>query len=264
VVLQEPLGIFKLRKMQLVLPEILAPTKGLSSISMEKMDAFKRKTVTGMPPVHPRGNMPETFEKNVFINCPFDDDYRQLLGALIFVTKYLGYTPRISLERADSSDSRVQKIVEIIKVSKFGIHDLSRIVSTESDQPFRMNMPFELGIDYGAKLLTETGDWASKKILVLEKEKYRYHKALSDLSGSDIKNHNNDPLELMKVVRNWFLTEDGISPQAPKFIWDQFNYFNAFLSDKLVEKGYELDDVEKIPIPELMMHLDDWIRDNRT
>jgi len=203
------------------------------------------------------------FKKNVFINCPLDDEYRQLLGALIFTIKYLGYIPRISTERDDSSDSRIHKIVEIIKVSKFGIHDLSRIVSTETDQHFQMNMPFELGIDYGAKLLSQQGNWASKKILVLEKERYRFQKALSDLSGSDIKNHDNDPFKLIKAVRDWFLVEDRLDSVAPKFIWDQFNYFNADLADKLVEKGYETADVEKIPIPELILYIDKWIEANR-
>ena len=208
--------------------------------------------------------MPAPFEKAVFINCPFDDDYRQLLSALIFTVKYLGYSPRLSLERDDSSDTRIQKIVGIIKESKFGIHDLSRIISTEADQHFRMNMPFELGIDYGAKVLSEDGEWASKKILILEEERYRYQKALSDLSGSDIKNHDNDPFKLIEAVRNWFLVEDNLNADAPKLIWDQFNYFSAELADKLKAKGYELKDVEKIPIPELILHLDEWIEESRT
>ena len=152
----------------------------------------------------------------------------------------------------------------IIKESKFGIHDLSRIVSTEADQHFRMNMPFELGIDYGARFLSDGGDWASKRILVLEKERYRYQKALSDLSGSDIKNHDNDPVKLIEAVRNWFLVEDNLNADAPALIWDQFNYFSAELSDKLEAKGYGLDDVERIPIPELMMYLDEWIEEKKT
>lgn len=208
--------------------------------------------------------MTTPFEKTVFINCPFDDDYRQLLSALIFTVRYLGYNPRLSLERADSSDTRIRKIVEIIKESKFGIHDLSRIKSTEVDEHFRMNMPFELGIDYGAKVLSEAGDWTTKKILILEEEKYRYQKALSDLSGSDIKNHDNDPFKIIEAVRNWFLVEDDLDSDAPKHIWDQFNYFSADLADKLEAKGYDLDDIEKIPVPELMLHLNQWMEEKET
>jgi len=205
--------------------------------------------------------MPQEFDKNVFLNCPFDEEYRQLLEALIFVVRFLGYKPRIALERADSSDSRIHKIVTLIKESKFGIHDLSRIVATEEGQPFRMNMPFELGIDYGAKVLADSGFFAAKKLLVLEEKRYRFQKALSDMAGSDIKSHDNDPYKLIKVVRGWFLISDGNRSPAPGVIWEQFNYFNAYLADKLEEKGFKVDEIEKIDIPELMMHLEDWLKE---
>ena len=70
--------------------------------------------------------MSADFEKNIFVNCPFDDDYRQLLVGIVFTIMYFGYKPRLSLERADSAESRVDKILGLIKESKFGIHDLSR------------------------------------------------------------------------------------------------------------------------------------------
>lgn len=157
----------------------------------------------------------DDFELNVFVNCPFDDDYRQLLITTIFTVKFLGYKPRLSLERADSAESRIEKIVGLINESKFGIHDLSRMVSTGSEEHFRMNMPFELGIDYGCQKLK--GDvWAKKQILILEKERYRYQKALSDLSGSDIKNHDDDPIKLIKVIRDWFVTVESLRVDGTK------------------------------------------------
>ena len=92
--------------------------------------------------------MVDEFEKNVFINCPFDEDYRQILLGIVFTILYFGYKPRLSSESADSAETRIQKILCLIEESKFGIHDLSRIVSTGKDEHYRMNMPFELGIDY--------------------------------------------------------------------------------------------------------------------
>ncbi|EGQ8234472.1 hypothetical protein GWA11_22335 [Vibrio parahaemolyticus] len=199
----------------------------------------------------------EHFERNVFVNCPFDDDYRSLLVSIIFTLKSLGYIPRLSLERADSAESRIQKIVGLIDESKFGIHDLSRIVSSGSDEHFRMNMPFELGIDYGAKAL-KGGVWSSKQLLILEKERYRYQKALSDLSGSDIKNHNDDPATVVKVVRDWFVTNEGIRAASGNKIWSQFNEFNAYLYDEAVEKdGHE--SVDELEIIEVIHHIDDWL-----
>ncbi len=95
----------------------------------------------------------EDYHKNVFINCPFDRDYRQLLLVLIFTVTYLGFTPRLALERSDSGESRITKILKMIRESKFGIHDISRIVSSSANEYYRMNIPFELGVDYACQNL---------------------------------------------------------------------------------------------------------------
>lgn len=91
------------------------------------------------------------FPRRVFINCPFDPDYRQLLISLLFTVKFLGFIPKLSLETLDAGTSRLDNIVDLIKHSKFGIHHLSRIMSSKKGEHTRMNMPFELGIDYGCK-----------------------------------------------------------------------------------------------------------------
>lgn len=199
---------------------------------------------------------PDNFEKNVFINCPFDVGYRQLLIAIIFTTKYLGYIPKLSLERADSGESRIEKILGLIKESKFGIHDLSRIVSSDKDEHYRMNMPFELGIDYGCQKL-KGGAWSDKKILILEKERYRFQKAISDLSGSDIKSHEDDVQKVICAVRDWFVTEELKRGDSGNKIWNDFNDFQAYLYDEVVEKdGHK--SVDDVPIPEIIHHMGNW------
>lgn len=45
---------------------------------------------------------PTTFETNVFINCPFDENYLPLLRPLLFTVIYLRLKPRIALEAIDS------------------------------------------------------------------------------------------------------------------------------------------------------------------
>jgi len=89
-----------------------------------------------------------TFERSVFINCPFDSKYYFLLKPLLFTIVDLGFNPKIALERSDSCENRITKIEELIKESKYSIHDLSRIRSVKKNEIYRMNMPFELGIDY--------------------------------------------------------------------------------------------------------------------
>ena len=38
------------------------------------------------------------FEDDVFVNCPFDADYKSLLKPLLFTILHLGLQPRISLD----------------------------------------------------------------------------------------------------------------------------------------------------------------------
>ena len=63
---------------------------------------------------------------NVFINCPFDNQYFPLLKALLFALIYIGKQPQIS-ETTDSGEARLHKIKELMLESKYSIHDLSRI-----------------------------------------------------------------------------------------------------------------------------------------
>jgi hypothetical protein len=93
---------------------------------------------------------PPSFEESVFINCPFDDEYTKLLRPLLFTILFLGKSPRLTLERSDSGKARIDKIVELVQDSKFGIHDLSRCCATAKGELYRLNMPLELGIDLGA------------------------------------------------------------------------------------------------------------------
>jgi len=196
------------------------------------------------------------FEKNVFVNCPFDDEFRQILLGIVFTIIYFGYQPRLALERADSAESRIQKILELIEVSKFGIHDLSRIISTDKAEHYRMNMPFELGIDYGCQKL-KGGKWSQKKILILEKERYRFQKAISDLSGSDIKKHDDEVDKAIIAVRDWFVTEELKRGDSGSRVWDSFNDFQAYLYDEVVERdGHaSTDDVQ---ISEVIHHMQNW------
>lgn len=92
-----------------------------------------------------------SFEDNVFINCPFDEEYHALLRPILFTTIYLGLKPRIALERSDSGEPRITKIIELIRESKYAIHDLSRLKARRKGEFFRLNMPFELGIDVGCR-----------------------------------------------------------------------------------------------------------------
>jgi hypothetical protein len=149
----------------------------------------------------------DEYERNVFINCPFDDDYAPLFEAIVFAINDAGFRPKCARERLDSSQIRLQKIIELISVSRYSIHDLSRTaLDTASSLP-RFNMPLELGIDLGCKAFST--DCANKSFLIFDSEQYRFQKFVSDLGGQDIHQHGNDAKSAVTRVRDWLRTESG-------------------------------------------------------
>ena len=204
--------------------------------------------------------MHTTFEKNIFINCPFDTNYIELLRPMLFTLVYLGYNPRIALENMDVSIPRLDKILTLIRDSKYSVHDLSRIKSTMKNEFARLNMPFELGIDFGSKEFSKKHN--EKKFLVLSDEDHGYKKALSDLSGFDAQNHKNDSIEVVRILRDWIYE---IS-ETPKLIqalalWYKFqNAFLPFLIAKKMDAGYIKDiDLQSIyPIKEFIQTINEW------
>ena len=199
-----------------------------------------------------------TFDKNVFVNCPLDPEYMDLFRPLLFTVLYLGFNPRLALERANANEPRISKIAELIEDSQYGIHDLSRMVAKREGEVFRFNMPFELGLDY-ACCLYHGKKWQKKKCLILEAEKYRYQAALSDLSNSDIKEHENKPDKVVLQVRNWLVQESLSTGPSPTVIWYDFNDFMGALYDDLIAKRWSQSDLDNLPVPELLVHMKQWI-----
>jgi len=198
-----------------------------------------------------------TFENSVFINCPFDSDYVPLLRAMLFTLVRCGLAPRIATERANSGEARYAKIVELQKACKFSIHDLSRMDQGGRKKLARYNMPFELGLDLG---LRESGvaPWREKCCLVLEKESYRYQKALSDIAGHDIKAHADEPEKLVRQVRDW-LVENG-RPGLPYGtpLWEDFNIFYAALDADLRAKGLRDIDLVGMTVVDYLRHASEF------
>ncbi len=198
------------------------------------------------------------FETNVFINCPFDNDYKSLLRPVVFCIYRLGFQPRIASERLDGNEPRIEKIIELIEGSKYGIHDLSRIKARKAGELFRLNMPLELGIDLGCKRFGGA-PWSDKKCLIMETERYRYQAALSDLSSSDIVAHGDQPLEAFTAVRDWLDQEARLDADGPARLWDQFTDFMADNDDTLVARGFSRRDIDRLPISTLMRSMEAWV-----
>jgi hypothetical protein len=122
-------------------------------------------------------------------------------------------------------------------------------------------MPFELGVDVGCRLF-KGGKWANKKCLILETERYRYQAAISDLSGSDIAVHNDEPREVATVVRDWLDSETDVIAPGPTKLWGAFNIFMADNYDSLKAKGYSKRDIDRLPVKQLMSSIQKWVNAN--
>jgi hypothetical protein len=142
------------------------------------------------------------YHNSVFLNVPFDRSYKRLFEAAVFAIYDCGFEACSASEDEDSSVPRVEKIYDLIRNSKYGIHDISRVTLDSENRLPRFNMPLELGIWMGAKRYGSERD-RDKRALVLDKLDHRYHQFCSDISGQDPKSHNNDPDIVIRRIRNW-------------------------------------------------------------
>jgi hypothetical protein len=144
----------------------------------------------------------KNYADNVFINCPFDEEFDDIFHAMVFAIFDCGFTARCAREENNGADVRIEKIANIIKQSKYGIHDISRTEPCTKTKLPRFNMPLELGMFMGAK---RYGDSQQKKkvCLITDKVKYRYFKYISDINGQDIQAHGNNITKSVRLVSDW-------------------------------------------------------------
>lgn len=191
------------------------------------------------------------FDRNVFINCPFDEDFLPLLRAAIFTLLACGFSPRLALEEQDSGRPRIDKIRELMAESCWSLHDLSRL---EDPSP-RYNMPFELGLDLGCRLFG-SGELARKRCLVLERERYRYQKVLSDISGHDIAAHHNQPEILVRRIRDWLKAATRTRLPGARLLWQSLNHF---YSDFELILEQEQEKLVEVSIPDFVDYVRTWM-----
>lgn len=185
--------------------------------------------------------IPKDFEKNVFINCPFDDVYNPLFQAIVFSVHDIGFRPRCAREASNAGQFRLNKIMDIISECKYSIHDLSRTELDKASGLPRFNMPLELGLDLGCKRFGRP--YQREKIsLILDVEPYRYQKFISDISGQDVHAHNGDEEKLIRVVRDWLRLEIDprifIVPGGTKIV-RRYRAFHKELPSLCLTLGYD-------------------------
>lgn len=183
------------------------------------------------------------YSDNVFINCPFDDQFASLLKAIVFCVFDSGFRARSALEVNDGAEIRFEKILRIISECKYGIHDLSRTDLDQGTGLPRFNMPLELGCFLGAKRYG-TAKQKVKKALILDVEPYRYQMFISDIAGQDISSHDGDEDTAIRVVSE-FLRDDSKRKSVPgaAIIQEHYKEFKALLPESAERLRLRVDEL---------------------
>ena len=145
------------------------------------------------PPVDP---------KAIFLNIPYDDEFRPL---------YVAYIAEFNLEPFITSgipggERRLDRILALIQSCRYSIHDLSRVeLSSSPPATPRFNMPLELGLTITwAKLNPKRHSW-----FVWESSPKRLQKSMSDLDGTDPYIHSGTVEGVLSELRNAFVQDDA-------------------------------------------------------
>lgn len=202
------------------------------------------------------------FESSVFINCPFDEAFAPLLQAMAFCVTDLGFHPRLAPENANNAANRLDRVIELIRGSKYGIHDLSRCKSKAVGEYSRLNMPFELGMDhacarFGSAPLTD------KTILILEESRFDYQKGLSDISGWDIQAHEGNYIKLVRIVSGWLIRQANARPVGATKIQNNYIVFQEWYWERETARGASDDDIRSYPTIQMMTAMREWVEAGR-
>lgn len=150
---------------------------------------------------------------DVFVNCAFDTQFKPVFDAIVFAVVRSGFRPRTALETDDASENRFGKIQQLIEECPYGIHDISRTEAGGTPPLPRFNMPLELGVFLGAKRYGGAAQ-RRKRVLILDIERYRYQRFMSDIAGQDIHAHDGNPAAAIVEVVNWLRLASDV-PNIP-------------------------------------------------
>ncbi len=179
------------------------------------------------------------YEDTVFINCPFDQEFFPHLQAIVFTVYRCGFLPISSLSEDNGLDNRLTKIQKLVALSRYGIHDISRTQLNSHGFP-RFNMPFELGLFFGAQKFGSVKQ-KNKNALIFEHTKFTYQNYFSDLNGIDTKAHENNNETIIQCIRDWLKTASA-RPEIPGhlIIITEFTSFQSELPALLSDLNLEL------------------------
>ena len=155
---------------------------------------------------------PLTDPTAVFLNVPYDEEFRSLYLAYIVGLYQLGFVPHLTSE-IPGGGRRLDRIIQLKQSCRYSIHDLSRVeVSVAPSATPRFNMPLELGMTITWQILNpDQHTW-----FVCESETFRIQRTASDLNGTDAYIHGGKVEGVFRELCNAFRRDS--SPSVPDML----------------------------------------------
>ena len=204
---------------------------------------------------------PHDYDISVFINCPYDSGYEPLLHGIIFALHHMHLKPKLALSTIDAGYLRLEKILSLIESCRYSIHDISRTELDPNHGLPRFNVAFELGLDLGCRSYAKRRH-EEKTALILDVDRFRYRKFISDIAGLDIEEHNGSVARVITVIRNWLRHSSNtlllIAPSGST-IYARYQAFQQALPEMCGRVKLDIDDLS---FADFSWAVYDWISKN--
>jgi hypothetical protein len=139
-------------------------------------------------------------------------------------------------------------------------NDLSAVALDVATGLPRFNMPLELGLLLGCKRFGSPNQ-SKKRILVLDRDQYRYRAFISDISGQDIRAHAGEPERAIREVRDWLSVASNRArlPGGAEVIY-HYHKFRRALPGLCAAFALEPD---RLTFTDLLNVISDWLEGGR-
>lgn len=168
-----------------------------------------------------RTNLSAFRDYQVFLNYPFDHQFKELELALHFPIIAAGLLPVCAKDLSVPDRPRLDVLVEAIRNSQYSVHEFSRSTGEGVANLARMNMPIEMGMALFHALESQR---AQHRCAFFVPTAHDYKQFASDLAGLDPKCHDNNAEYLLAAVYEWLR---AVVPTA---------LFNSVPTVEIVEK----------------------------
>ncbi|CCH30396.1 hypothetical protein ABZ816_17040 [Actinosynnema sp. NPDC047251] len=136
----------------------------------------------------------------VFLNHPYDKDFRRHADALGFAVVAAGLVPVSARDLSSPDQLRLEMIFEAIRNCHYSLHDLSRAHGEGPDNLARMNMPLEMGMALYHALDRQRVD---RRCAFFVPARHDFRRFASDLAGLDPKVYDDEPTTLLAGAYEW-------------------------------------------------------------